>query len=163
MRASFILLSCLVGFTLQRAPKCDVGTRPACKDMKERRKGQPPCPGGHPKTCADGREQPFPGIEIFFHFVTRWNSDIYIDLISAARSKPPYSADPSSDSNWSISPFWGPVCWFILREEGASFDIASISFFFSGVYSGFTVCVSTSSPLLYLVLCLFISLALLPL
>ena len=60
MRASLILLSCLVGFTLQRAPKCAVGTRPACKD--ERKKVQPPCPEGHPKACADGREPSFPGL-----------------------------------------------------------------------------------------------------
>ena len=58
MRASLILLGCLVGLSLQRGPKCDDGARPTCADGSEpqRIKGQDPCPEGRPKTCADGSE-----------------------------------------------------------------------------------------------------------
>ena len=58
MRASLILLSCLVGFALPRAPKCDVGTQPTCKDesLLQRKKGQSPCSEDHSKICDDSSE-----------------------------------------------------------------------------------------------------------
>ena len=63
MRASLILLGCLVGLSLQKAPKCDDGTSPTCEDGSEPQKpqkGQPPCPEGFAKTCADGSEPSMP-------------------------------------------------------------------------------------------------------
>merc|ERR1712062_235474 len=57
MRTSLILLSCLVGLTLQRGKTCDDGSRPTCEDGSQPDRGsRPPCPEGRPNTCADGSE-----------------------------------------------------------------------------------------------------------
>ena len=119
MRTSLLLLSCVLGLSLQSNPKCDDGSRPKCEEesLFQMKQDQPQslCSEGGPLTCAH-ESDPYQGdiiikdigglprdtIKVFQRGnFPHFSFSHILSHISASSSKPPSmisAADPSQAS-----------------------------------------------------------------